>query len=200
MMPARSMSWWDGTAASAGTSFDVGMKNCVHFMIGMNTLCSPALQAGWRHRRDIPFCRRRATTLVSAGASMLPSVDQPSDHPKLGAAVYATRRHKRRIGLQSDVMKPDDEICYCYHVSMRKLLNFARRTRPDRPSRMTECLNAGTGCGWCIPILIKIAKDPDAFSLDEMTPEQYADKRQAYRAGGRPKHTFDAESEGADPA
>ncbi len=53
-------------------------------------------------------------------------------------------------------MKPDDKICYCYHVSLRKLVNFARRERPRRPSQMSECLGAGTGCGWCIPILRRI--------------------------------------------
>lgn len=53
-------------------------------------------------------------------------------------------------------MKPDDEICYCYHVSLRKLWNFARREKPRRASQLCECLSAGTGCGWCIPILKRI--------------------------------------------
>lgn len=81
-------------------------------------------------------------------------------------------------------MKPDDHICYCYHVSMRKLVNFARRERPQQASRMTECLNAGTGCGWCIPFLVKIAEDPDRFDLGELTPEEYAKQRSEYRAKG----------------
>jgi len=54
------------------------------------------------------------------------------------------------------VVRLDDEICYCYHVSMRKLVNFSRRVKPLRPSEMTGCLGAGTGCGWCIPFLVKI--------------------------------------------
>ena len=77
-------------------------------------------------------------------------------------------------------MNPDDEICYCYHVSMRKLVNFATRTQPQRPSRMTECLGAGTGCGWCIPFLIKIAEDPSGFVPPDLTPENYAEKRKQY--------------------
>ena len=77
-------------------------------------------------------------------------------------------------------MQPDDDICYCYHVSMRKLVNFARRVRPVQASRMTECLGAGTGCGWCIPFLTKIARDPDRFGVDELTPEQYAESRKNY--------------------
>lgn len=88
-------------------------------------------------------------------------------------------------------MQPDDEICYCYHVSLRKLVNFARRVRPVQPSRMTECLGAGTGCGWCIPFLTKIAKDPDRFALDDLTPDQYADSRKNY-IKTQPRNSFEA--------
>ncbi len=87
-------------------------------------------------------------------------------------------------------MKPDDEICYCFGVPMRKLVNFARRVRPGRPSQMTECLGAGTGCGWCIPFLIKIAQEPDALALDDLAPEEYARRRQSY-IKTEPKNTFD---------
>ena len=87
-------------------------------------------------------------------------------------------------------MQPDDDICYCYHVSMRKLVNFARRVRPEQASRMTECLGAGTGCGWCIPFLTKIATDPDLFGIDELTPEQYAESRKKY-IKTQPRNTFD---------
>ena len=86
-------------------------------------------------------------------------------------------------------MKPDDKICYCYGVTMRKLVNFSRRVRPNHPSQMTECLGAGSGCGWCIPFLIQIANDPDAFNLDHLTPDQYADNRKCY-VQGSPKNTF----------
>ena len=87
-------------------------------------------------------------------------------------------------------MQLDDEICYCYHVPLRKLINFSRRSKPTHPSRMTECLGAGTGCGWCIPFLIKIAQNPDVFPPGEMTSEEYADKREVYRASDQPKNTF----------
>jgi bacterioferritin-associated ferredoxin len=87
-------------------------------------------------------------------------------------------------------MNPDDKICYCYGVSMRKLMNFSRRVRPQRPSQMTECLGAGTGCGWCIPFLIKIARDPDAFALEELTPDEYAERRKQY-IKEEPKNTFE---------
>lgn len=89
-------------------------------------------------------------------------------------------------------MDLDDDICYCYHVTLRKLVNYSRRTCPSRPSLMTQCLGAGTGCGWCIPFLVKIANDPDAFSLSDLTPEEYAARRRTYRTAGGPKNTFDA--------
>jgi NAD(P)H-nitrite reductase large subunit len=91
-------------------------------------------------------------------------------------------------------MDLDDEICCCYHVSMRKLVNFARRNRPQRASEMTQCLGAGTGCGWCIPVLRKIAMDPDTHELEGMTPEEYLEKRRVYRASGQSKHTFQDDS------
>jgi NAD(P)H-nitrite reductase large subunit len=87
-------------------------------------------------------------------------------------------------------MQPDDKICYCYGVTMRKLVNFSRRTRPRRASQMTECLGAGTGCGWCIPFLKKIAEDPEAFAVSELTPEQYAERRKTYIQTQQPRNQF----------
>ena len=87
-------------------------------------------------------------------------------------------------------MNLDDKICYCYGVSLRKLVNFSRRTRPDPPSRMSECLGAGTGCGWCIPFLIKIAENPDAFEAEGMTPDEYADARGSYIREHKPRNEF----------
>ncbi len=103
-------------------------------------------------------------------------------------------------------MNIDDEICYCYHVSMRKLIHFARRERPEQASRMTECLSAGTGCGWCIPFLCKIARDPDAFTTSLPSVEEYAEARRRYIVDRKPKNTFqdsasgDAPTAGAEPA
>lgn len=103
----------------------------------------------------------------------------------------------RRLNVQTfnlvtfePIMQLDDKICYCYSVSMRKLVNFSRRNRTMRPSQMTGCLGAGTGCGWCIPFLIKIAEDPDAFGIDDITPEQYAEQRSTYRKT-EPRNTFE---------
>ena len=89
-------------------------------------------------------------------------------------------------------MQPDDEICYCYHVSLRKLANFSRRVKPETPSRMSECLGAGTGCGWCIPFLTRIAREPDALPREELTPEDYAQRRRDYLADDQTRNSFDA--------
>ncbi len=91
-------------------------------------------------------------------------------------------------------MKPDDHICYCYHVTLRKLENYARRERPQCASQMTQCLGAGTGCGWCIPFLEKIqrrAVEQADAPQDELsiTPEEYAAARATYRQSGD-KNTF----------
>ena len=86
-------------------------------------------------------------------------------------------------------MKPDDTICYCFDVPLRKLANFARRVRPTRPSQMTGCLGAGTGCGWCIPFLTKIARDPGSLGGEDLTPDQYARRRDDYIKTNR-RNTF----------
>ena len=87
-------------------------------------------------------------------------------------------------------MQPDDRVCYCFRVSLRKLVNYARRERPARASQMSQCLDAGTGCGWCIPFLEKIHADPDRIDLRDVTPAEYEAKRAAYIADRKPKNRF----------
>jgi NAD(P)H-nitrite reductase large subunit len=89
-------------------------------------------------------------------------------------------------------VQADDLVCYCFRVSLRKLVNYARRERPARVSRMSECLGAGTGCGWCIPFLERIWTDPDDVALT-VDPETYAEERRAYHGRldeGEAKHSF----------
>ena len=50
-------------------------------------------------------------------------------------------------------MKPDDELCLCFHVTRRKVENYIRLNRPKVPSQLAECYGAGSGCGWCRKIL-----------------------------------------------
>ncbi len=53
-------------------------------------------------------------------------------------------------------LKPDDTVCFCFHVSLRKVETFCNVEKPRVPSQISECLSAGTGCGWCVPMLKKI--------------------------------------------
>ena len=50
-------------------------------------------------------------------------------------------------------MQPDDNVCLCFRVSLRKLVNYMEREQPTVASQLSECLGAGTGCQWCVPYL-----------------------------------------------
>ena len=76
----------------------------------------------------------------------------------------------------------DDEICVCFHVRRRKVEAYCRREKPKVISLMSECLSAGTGCGWCIPFLKAVHREVleggPRFRMP--TPEEYVEKRRAY--------------------
>jgi NAD(P)H-nitrite reductase large subunit len=86
-------------------------------------------------------------------------------------------------------MKPDDKLCYCFHVTQRKIVNFIRIHQPRVPSEISECGGAGTGCGWCVPFLRKLydAAQTNKEAVIEITPEEYAKERSEYVAQGRGK-------------
>src|SRR6185295_7439484 len=50
-------------------------------------------------------------------------------------------------------LKPDDTVCFCFHVSLRKIETFCNVEKPQHASQISDCLSAGTGCGWCVPML-----------------------------------------------
>ena len=90
-------------------------------------------------------------------------------------------------------MELDDELCLCFHVTRRKVLNFLRVERPRRASQMSECFGAGTGCGWCRPFLKRMfeaaeaeqsgaAAGPESTELPAAT--DYAHGRTGYVRGG----------------
>lgn len=89
-------------------------------------------------------------------------------------------------------MNPDDNVCLCFRVSQRKIVNFCKRERPRVASQISTCLSAGTGCGWCIPFIEKLHKqvidgqeEPDlAYS-----PEEYARRRMNFRSTGKRDET-----------
>lgn len=59
-------------------------------------------------------------------------------------------------------MRPDDELCLCFHVSLRKVRNFLRVEKPRRAAQLSECFGAGTGCGWCRPYLLRLFEQSQA--------------------------------------
>jgi NAD(P)H-nitrite reductase large subunit len=88
-------------------------------------------------------------------------------------------------------MQLDDLLCYCFHVTKRKIVNFIRVHQPRRASELSQCGGAGTGCGWCIPYLKRCfdeARLGTAIAEESLTAEEYARQRARYiRAGkGRP--------------
>ena len=78
-------------------------------------------------------------------------------------------------------MDLDDEVCLCFRVSKRKLLQHLRVVQPVVASQLSECGGAGTGCGWCVPFLKKLFEQ-NAESLP--TAAEYAASRDKYRATG----------------
>jgi NAD(P)H-nitrite reductase large subunit len=77
----------------------------------------------------------------------------------------------------------DDEICLCFHVSKRKVLNFLRVEKPRRAGQMSECFGAGTGCGWCRSMLTRYFEAAAAggvLQVDEPTPQDYVRQRAGY--------------------
>jgi bacterioferritin-associated ferredoxin len=83
-------------------------------------------------------------------------------------------------------MEPDDHVCLCFRVSLRKIVNYMERERPTVASQLSDCLGAGTGCQWCVPFLRglhhqwKCGKTPDL----PVAPAEYAAQRVTYRISG----------------
>jgi len=91
-------------------------------------------------------------------------------------------------------MKPEEDICVCHHVSLRKLQNFIKRENPEVTSQLSECLGAGTSCGWCIPFLKKIHGchvQGQSMNL-QVSFENYAARRKQHTPKKTTKKTDDA--------
>ena len=79
-------------------------------------------------------------------------------------------------------MNPDDEVCLCFHVSLRKIRAYMKRENPPVASLISECLSAGTGCQWCVPFLKHLhamhrqGEEPDL----KVSPERYVEARLDY--------------------
>ena len=85
------------------------------------------------------------------------------------------------------MMKPDDLLCYCFRVTHRKVMNYARIHRPLVPSQLSDCDGAGTGCGWCVPFLRRCFEAVQQESSPEirLSAAEYAARRAGYLKRGR---------------
>ncbi len=91
-------------------------------------------------------------------------------------------------------MDPDDNVCLCFHVSLRKIRAYLKRENPPVASLISECLGAGTGCQWCVPFLRHLhaqhsAADPNTEPDLKVSPERYVQARLSFHTSG----TRDAE-------
>jgi NAD(P)H-nitrite reductase large subunit len=85
-------------------------------------------------------------------------------------------------------MDLDAKVCYCFHVTRRKLLNFLRVEKPRVASQLSQCGGAGTGCGWCIPFLKQLHEQAIAggvTELETLSAEEYERRRAAYVRSGK---------------
>ena len=105
-------------------------------------------------------------------------------------------------------MQPDDELCLCFHVSWRKVINYIRINRVRLPSQVAGCQGAGTGCGWCRAAMTKLVARmehyaPDANDIERWlkeeysSPEAYAAARREYRQAQQSKTSEEGDSAGA---
>ncbi|MBX3353564.1 MAG: (2Fe-2S)-binding protein [Phycisphaeraceae bacterium] len=89
-------------------------------------------------------------------------------------------------------MDPDDHVCLCFRVSLRKIRAYLEREDPPVASLISDCLGAGTGCRWCVPFLQELHRQhqsgqglgPDGEPDLRVSPEAYTKARASYRATG----------------
>ena len=79
-------------------------------------------------------------------------------------------------------MDLDDELCLCFHVTTRKVINFIRVENPKRAAQLSDCYGAGTGCGWCRPFLKELF---EAVATDDVTVTQLPDTQDYARGRTR---------------
>lgn len=84
-------------------------------------------------------------------------------------------------------MDPDDQVCLCFRVSLRKIRSYCAREDPAVASLISECLGAGTGCGWCVPFLKHLHAQHQRGETPDLrvSPEQYAEGRTGFHKSGQ---------------
>ena len=82
-------------------------------------------------------------------------------------------------------MNLDDTVCHCFHVSLRRVLAFLRIERPRVASQLSKCDGAGTGCGWCRPLLERCFTESTGVRgenpLAERDGAEDAERRETHR-------------------
>lgn len=98
-------------------------------------------------------------------------------------------------------MDPDDNVCLCFHVSLRKIRGYLKREDPPVASLISECLGAGTGCRWCVPFLTHLhaqhqrGEEPDL----KISPQRYEEARGQYRLSGERDQKVVGDAQAGDP-
>ena len=85
-------------------------------------------------------------------------------------------------------MELDDELCLCFHVTKRKVVNYLRVEKPRRVGQLADCYGAGTGCGWCRPFFQKLfeaAQQKDVAAAQLPSADEYARERSGYVQSGK---------------
>ena len=87
-------------------------------------------------------------------------------------------------------MEPDDQVCLCFRVPLRKIRSYLAREDPPVASLVSECLGAGTGCGWCVPFLKHLHAQHKAGETPDLSisPERYTKDRTTFRTTGERPH------------
>jgi bacterioferritin-associated ferredoxin len=80
-------------------------------------------------------------------------------------------------------MDPDDHVCLCFHVSVRKVRAFMKNRDMKVASQLSECFGAGTGCGWCVEHLKALFEQHQRGETPELEvdAEAYREGRAEYR-------------------
>ncbi len=74
-------------------------------------------------------------------------------------------------------MKADDELCFCFHVTVRKVINYLRLHPVKHASQVAECYGAGTGCGWCRKQITRLMTDVQANPPAQQDLDEWLESR-----------------------